>query len=410
MARSLTAALCLPLPLLATLFRLANPAPDEPSMPSVIPEDSVGLVTPELLHFSEPLALACGRTLPAYDLMVETYGELNASRSNAVLICHALSGHHHAAGYHSLDDRKPGWWDSCIGPGKPIDTRKFFVVALNNLGGCNGSTGPSSPNPETGRAYGADFPVLTVEDWVNSQARLADRLGIGQWAAVIGGSLGGMQALQWTISYPERIRHCLAIASASKLSAENIAFNEVARQAILSDPDFHAGHFQEKGVIPKRGLMLARMVGHITYLSDEAMGAKFGRELKTDQLNYDFHSVEFQVESYLRYQGEEFSGRFDANTYLLMTKALDYFDPAHAHGGDLAKTLAGVQARFLIVSFTTDWRFSPARSKEIVNALMAARKDVSYLEVDAPQGHDAFLIPIPRYLQAFSHYMTRIEV
>jgi homoserine O-acetyltransferase len=410
MARSLTAAPCLPLPLLATLFRLANPAPDEPSMPSVIPEDSVGLVTPELLHFSEPLALACGRTLPAYDLMVETYGELNASRSNAVLICHALSGHHHAAGYHSLDDRKPGWWDSCIGPGKPIDTRKFFVVALNNLGGCNGSTGPSSPNPETGRAYGADFPVLTVEDWVNSQARLADRLGIGQWAAVIGGSLGGMQALQWTISYPERIRHCLAIASASKLSAENIAFNEVARQAILSDPDFHAGHFQEKGVIPKRGLMLARMVGHITYLSDEAMGAKFGRELKTDQLNYDFHSVEFQVESYLRYQGEEFSGRFDANTYLLMTKALDYFDPAHAHGGDLAKTLAGVQARFLIVSFTTDWRFSPARSKEIVNALMAARKDVSYLEVDAPQGHDAFLIPIPRYLQAFSHYMTRIEV
>ncbi|MDH4763826.1 homoserine O-acetyltransferase [Pseudomonas sp. SORGH_AS199] len=379
-------------------------------MPSVIPEDSVGLVTPELLHFNEPLALACGRTLPAYDLMVETYGELNASRSNAVLICHALSGHHHAAGYHSMDDRKPGWWDSCIGPGKPIDTRKFFVVALNNLGGCNGSTGPSSPNPETGRAYGADFPVLTVEDWVNSQARLADRLGIGQWAAVIGGSLGGMQALQWTISYPERIRHCLAIASAPKLSAENIAFNEVARQAILSDPDFHAGHFQEKGVIPKRGLMLARMVGHITYLSDEAMGEKFGRELKTDQLNYDFHSVEFQVESYLRYQGEEFSGRFDANTYLLMTKALDYFDPAHAQGGDLAKTLAGVQARFLIVSFTTDWRFSPARSKEIVNALMAARKDVSYLEVDAPQGHDAFLIPIPRYLQAFSHYMTRIEV
>ena len=379
-------------------------------MPSVIPEDSVGLVTPELLHFHEPLALACGRTLPAYDLMVETYGELNASRSNAVLICHALSGHHHAAGYHSLDDRKPGWWDSCIGPGKPIDTRKFFVVALNNLGGCNGSTGPSSPNPDTGRAYGADFPVLTVEDWVNSQARLADRLGIAQWAAVIGGSLGGMQALQWTISYPERIRHCLAIASAPKLSAENIAFNEVARQAILSDPDFHAGHFQEKGVIPKRGLMLARMVGHITYLSDEAMGEKFGRELKTDQLNYDFHSVEFQVESYLRYQGEEFSGRFDANTYLLMTKALDYFDPAHAHGGDLAKTLAGVQARFLIVSFTTDWRFSPARSKEIVNALMAARKDVSYLEVDAPQGHDAFLIPIPRYLQAFSHYMTRIEV
>lgn len=379
-------------------------------MPTVIPEDSVGLVSPQVAQFAEPLALACGRSLSHYELVYETYGELNAEHSNAVLICHALSGHHHAAGYHSMDERKPGWWDSCIGPGKPIDTRKFFVVSLNNLGGCNGSTGPASRNPQTGRVYGSDFPVVTVEDWVNSQALLADRLGIRQWAAVIGGSLGGMQALQWTISYPERVRHCLCIASAPKLSAQNIAFNEVARQAILTDPDYRGGDFQEQGVIPKRGLMLARMVGHITYLSDDAMGEKFGRERKSETPNFDLHNVEFQVESYLRYQGEEFSGRFDANTYLLMTKALDYFDPAASQGGDLAKTLSVAQADFCVMSFTTDWRFSPARSREIVDALMAAKKNVSYLEIEAAQGHDAFLIPIPRYLQGFSAYMNRIKV
>ena len=379
-------------------------------MPTDIPADSVGLVSPKVEHFAEPLALACGRTLNTYQLIYETYGELNAARSNAVLICHALSGHHHAAGFHTSDDSKPGWWDSCIGPGKAIDTNRFFVVSLNNLGGCNGSTGPSSTNPQTGKPYGADFPVVTVEDWVNSQARLADVLGIERWAAVVGGSLGGMQALQWTMSYPERVRHCVAIASAPKLSAQNIAFNEVARQAILSDPEFHGGHFLEQGVIPKRGLMLARMVGHITYLSDDAMGTKFGRGLKSEKLNYDFNSVEFQVESYLRYQGEEFSGRFDANTYLLMTKALDYFDPAAAHDDDLASALSGANADFCVISFTTDWRFSPERSHEIVNALMAARKNVCYLEVDAPQGHDAFLIPIPRYLQAFRGYMNRIVV
>ncbi|WP_028632046.1 homoserine O-succinyltransferase MetX [Pseudomonas parafulva] len=379
-------------------------------MSTVFPEDSVGLVVPQTARFDEPLALACGRSLISYELVYETYGTLNASASNAVLICHALSGHHHAAGYHDASDRKPGWWDSCIGPGKPIDTNRFFVVSLNNLGGCNGSTGPSSLNPTTGKPYGADFPVLTVEDWVHSQVRLAQRLGIEQWAAVVGGSLGGMQALQWTITYPERVRHCVDIASAPKLSAQNIAFNEVARQAILTDPEFHGGSFQDQGVIPKRGLMLARMVGHITYLSDDSMGEKFGRELKSDKLNYDFHSVEFQVESYLRYQGEEFSGRFDANTYLLMTKALDYFDPAATHGGDLAATLADVKANYCIMSFTTDWRFSPARSREIVDALMAARKNVCYLEIDSPYGHDAFLIPTPRYMQGFSNYMNRIAI
>jgi len=379
-------------------------------MPAVFAEDSVGLVTAQTAHFDEPLHLACGRSLAPWQLVYETYGTLNEARSNAVLICHALSGHHHAAGFHHENDKKPGWWDSCIGPGKPIDTRRFFVVSLNNLGGCNGSTGPASVNPASGKAYGADFPVMTVEDWVKSQALLAERLGIDQWAAVIGGSLGGMQALQWSISYPERIRHCVAIAAAPRLSAQNIAFNEVARQAILTDPDFFGGHFKEQGVIPKRGLMLARMVGHITYLSDDAMGEKFGRGLKSEKLNYDFHSVEFQVESYLRYQGEEFSGRFDANTYLLMTKALDYFDPAAVNNGDLAKTLEVAKAQFCLMSFTTDWRFPPARSREIVDALLRAGKNVSYVEIDAQQGHDAFLLPIPRYLQALGSYLQGIKL
>ncbi len=309
-------------------------------MPAAFPPDSVGLVTPQVAHFSEPLALACGRSLPAYDLVYETYGTLNATASNAVLICHALSGHHHAAGYHSPDDRKPGWWDSCIGPGKPIDTNKFFVVSLNNLGGCNGSTGPSSINPETGKPFGADFPVLTVEDWVHSQARLADRLGIAQLAAVIGGSLGGMQAMQWSITYPGCVRHCVAIASAPEAVGAEHRLQRSGAPGDPHRPEFHGGSFQEHDVIPKRGLMLARMVGHITYLSDDSMGEKFGRGLKSEKLNYDFHSVEFQVESYLRYQGEEFSRRFDANTYLLMTKALDYFDPAANFGDDLAKTFA----------------------------------------------------------------------
>ncbi|AKX60604.1 homoserine acetyltransferase [Thiopseudomonas alkaliphila] len=379
-------------------------------MPSTFPEDSVGLVTPQIAEFEQPLELDCGKTLPAYQIIYETYGQLNAAGSNAVLICHALSGHHHAAGYHSPEDKKPGWWDACIGPGKAIDTNKFFVVSLNNLGGCHGSTGPASIDPETGKQYGATFPIVTVKDWVRSQVRLADRLDIKQWAAVVGGSMGGMQAMQWSIMYPKRVRHCVAIAAAPKLSAQNIAFNEVARQAIMKDPDFHGGDFAAHGVIPKRGLMLARMVGHITYLSDDSMGQKFGRELRSDCLTYDFNNIEFQVESYLRYQGEQFSTRFDGNTYLLMTKALDYFDPAADFNDDLSAAMAEASASFFIVSFTTDWRFSPARSREIVDALISADKRVTYLEVDAPQGHDAFLIPIPRYLQAFSGFMQRIEV
>ncbi|MFO1430613.1 MAG: homoserine O-acetyltransferase [Candidatus Competibacteraceae bacterium] len=376
-------------------------------MTSSFPPDSVGLVTPQILRFDEALPLDCGRTLPGFELIYETYGTLNASRSNAVLICHALSGDHHAAGYHADDTAKPGWWDTSIGPGKPIDTRHFFVVCCNNLGGCKGSTGPIALNPDTGKPYGPDFPIITVKDWVRSQARLADRLGITAWAAIIGGSLGGMQAMQWAIDFPDRIRHAVVIAAAPRLSAQNIAFNEVARQAILSDPDFQEGHFYERGVVPRRGLMVARMLGHITYLSDEGMRAKFGRELREGKLNFHFES-EFEIESYLRHQGYSFVNRFDANTYLLMTKALDYFDPAADFDNDLSAAFRRAQARFLIISFTSDWRFSSARSREIVKALVAAKRDVSYAEIPSTQGHDAFLMPIPRYLETFTAYMQRV--
>ena len=377
-------------------------------MPDSLPPDSVGLVEPRTLHFDEPLPLQGGRSLPSYDLVIETYGELNADRSNAVLICHALSGNHHAAGYHTPEDRKPGWWDTCIGPGKPIDTDRFFVVSLNNLGGCHGSTGPTSINPANGRRYGPDFPVVTVRDWVDSQARLADRLGIDCWAAVVGGSLGGMQALQWAMSYPDRLRHSVVIASTPRLSAQNIAFNEVARKAITSDPAFRDGRYYEDNTIPRHGLMLARMVGHITYLSDASMGEKFGRELRDQAFKFGY-DAEFQVESYLHYQGERFSENFDANTYLLMTRALDYFDPAYDYGNNLAEAMRQAQCGFLVISFSSDWRFSPARSEELVNAMIEARRRVSYTEIEAPWGHDAFLIPTQRYLDVFSGYMTRIS-
>lgn len=370
---------------------------------------SVGIVEPRTARFDEPLQLACGRALPGYELVYETYGELNRERSNAVLICHALSGHHHAAGYHSSEDKKPGWWDECIGPGKPIDTRRFFVVSLNNIGGCHGSTGPSSSNPATGEPWGPDFPTLRARDWVNSQARLADYLGIDCWAAVIGGSLGGMQAMRWSLEYPRRIRHCVVIAAALKLSAQNLAFNEVARQAILSDPAFADGHYQERGTVPARGLALARMVGHITYLSDHAMASKFGRDLRSGSFEQGNETdVEFQVQSYLRYQGSQFSGTFDANTYMLMTRALDYFDLAREYDNDPVAAFRHACCSFLVISFSTDWRFSPARSREIVDALIAADRPVTYAEIDADEGHDAFLLPIPRYMDVFSAYMRRV--
>ena len=370
---------------------------------------SLGIVAPQIAHFNEPLTLKSGQVLSQFNLIYETYGELNADKSNAVLVCHALSGHHHVAGKHREDDKHPGWWDNLIGPGKPLDTNKFFVIALNNLGGCHGSSGPLSTNPDTDRPWGATFPIVTVEDWVNSQARLADFLGIQQLAAVLGGSLGGMQALQWSIAYPNRIRHALVIASAPNLTAQNIAFNEVARQAIITDPEFYAGEYYNHGAVPRRGLRIARMLGHITYLSDDAMGEKFGRKLRDGHIKYGF-DVEFEMESYLRYQGDKFAGEFDANTYLRMTRALDYFDPAAEHGGDLTAALSQVTADFLVLSFTSDWRFSPARSREIVKALLDNERSVSYAEVTAEHGHDAFLMPDAHYHNIMRAYFAKIEV
>ncbi len=377
-------------------------------MPEVIPPDSVGLVEPQVAQFESPIQLESGKVLESFQLVYETYGTLNADRSNAILVCHALSGNHHVAGYHSMTDKKPGWWNSCIGPGKPIDTNRFFVVGVNNLGGCHGSTGPSSLNPATDKLYGPDFPVVTVVDWVTSQALLADRLGVDCWAAVVGGSLGGMQALQWSIQYPDRLRHAAVIASTPKLTTQNIAFNEVARRAITSDPNFHDGHFYEHHTFPANGLKLARMLGHITYLSDMGMGEKFGRDLRNQAFKFGILDVEFEIESYLNYQGERFSKNFDANTYLLMTRALDYFDPARHHGNDLAAAVSAATCKFFVVAFSTDWRFSPARSEELVNALIEARKPVSYTKIEAPHGHDAFLIPTPRYMDVFHAYMQRV--
>ena len=376
-------------------------APHDPS--------SVGAVLAQTAHFDSPLRLRSGAELPAFDIAYETYGELNAARSNAVLVCHALNASHHVAGFYEHDPGNVGWWDNLVGPGKPLDPRRFFVVGSNYLGSCFGSSGPASIHPATGKPWGADFPVVTVEDWVEAQVRLADHLGIERFAAVIGGSLGAMQALQWALSYPERIRHSIVIAAAPRLTPQNIAFNEVARQAIMTDPDFHGGHYYDKGVVPTRGLRLARMIGHITYLSGEAMAEKFGRLLRRGVPGFDF-DVDFEIESYLRYQGDKFSSYFDANTYLRITKALDYFDPAVEYGGDLSAALARARAAFLLVSFTSDWRFPPAGSREIVRALLDNRRIVSYLEIHAPGGHDAFLLEDARYHAALRAYFGNIEL
>ncbi|WP_369645719.1 homoserine O-acetyltransferase [Variovorax sp. V118] len=374
------------------------------------------VVTPQSMQFAGPLALRSGASISGYTLAYETYGTLNAERSNAVLVCHALNASHHVAGVYEGQARSEGWWDNMVGPGKPLDTDRFFVIGVNNLGSCFGSTGPMHVNPATGRVYGADFPVVTVEDWVDAQAALLDALGIRTLAAVMGGSLGGMQALSWTLQYPDRVRHAVVVASAPNLTAENIAFNEVARRAIVTDPDFHGGHFYEYGVVPKRGLRIARMIGHITYLSDDVMNAKFGRILRSAvegevaglDYRYSTQDIEFQIESYLRYQGDKFSEYFDANTYLLITRALDYFDPARHHGGQLSTALAQATAKFLLVSFKTDWRFSPARSREIVKALLDNRRNVSYAEIDAPHGHDAFLLDDVRYMGVVRSYFERV--
>ncbi len=369
---------------------------------------SVGIVMPQIWRCSTPFELQSGQTLDGFELAYETYGQLNSARSNAVLICHALSGNHHAAGYHQESDRKPGWWDACIGPGKAIDTERFFVLSLNNLGGCDGSTGPLSRNPATGQPYGPNFPTVAVQDWVQSQAMLADHLGISRFAAVIGGSLGGMQALQWAIDLPERVRAAVLIACAARLSAQNIAFNALARQAITSDPQYADGHYHDNAARPDLGLGLARMIGHVTYLSDHGMGRRFGREIKSGDID-SMRDVEFQVESYLRHQGSTFSRRFDANTYLLMTRALDYFDPAAAFGGNLTDALRHASASFLVLSFTSDWRFSSARAKEIVDAAISARKNVVSAVIESEHGHDSFLMPLPRYMAVFKAYLDRLH-
>ena len=371
------------------------------------PASSVGIVVPQTAHFTTPLTLKSGAVLPSYDLVYETYGTLNADKSNAILVCHALSGNHPVACVYAEQDKKPGWWDNMVGPGKPIDTDRFFVIGLNNLGGCHGSTGPASIDPITGQPFGSHFPLVTVEDWVESQARLADSLGIRQFAVIMGGSLGGMQALHWSIKHPERVRHCLVIASAPKLTAQNIAFNDVARQAILTDPEFYGGDFYAHRTRPRRGLRLARMLGHITYLSDDVMGSKFGRILRSGAFNYGY-DVEFEIESYLRYQGDKFAESFDANTYLLMTKALDYFDPTHHTGGKLSDALKPAQADFLVLSFTSDWRFAPERSREIVKALLENERRVSYAEITSGHGHDAFLMPDAHYHSLVRAYMARV--
>lgn len=381
------------------------------SQAQIIEPASVGVVRTQFLQFNEPLALASGHTLGAYELAIETYGTLNADASNAVLICHALNASHHVAGIAEDNPDDIGWWDNMVGPGKPVDTNVFFVIGVNNLGSCFGSTGPASIRPETGQPWGADFPVLTVEDWVSAQARVADRLGITRFAAVMGGSLGGMQALSWSLTLPDRVAHCVVIASTPTLSAQNIAFNEVARRAIITDPEFHGGHYYAHNTVPKHGLSVARMVGHITYLSDDDMAEKFGRTQREPAAGGAYHygyGVEFEVESYLRYQGEKFSRYFDANTYLLITRALDYFDPARETGGDLAQALAPATADYLLVSFTTDWRFAPARSREIVRALLQNGQPVTYAEIDAPHGHDAFLLDDSRYHGVIRAYFARI--
>lgn len=379
-----------------------------PLEPLAVPTDSIGLVSPQTVLIEKPLTLACGIVLPSHQLVFETYGTLNSDRSNAILICHALSGDHHAAGFHK-GDNKPGWWNHYIGPGKAMDSDRFFIVSVNNIGSCFGSTGPTSINPETSEAWGADFPSLRARDWVESQKLLMDHLDIHCWAAVIGGSLGGMQAMRWSLEYPERLLNAVVIASSMKLSAQNIAFNEIARRAIKSDPDFCDGNYLQEGKAPLHGLALARMIGHVTYLSDEVLGEKFGRELASgDFIDGTADPVEFEVESYLNYQGDKFSNAFDANSYILITKMLDYFDLAREYNNSPTEAFAHAQCKFLLISFSSDWRFSPQRSQEITDALIRAGKDVSYAAIDSNQGHDSFLLPNSRYQTALGGYLNRV--
>ena len=370
-------------------------------------KNSVGIVKPKIFKCKNSLRLDCGVLLNEYELAYETYGKLNNKCDNAVLVCHALSGNHHLAGRYSSSDKYPGWWDSLIGPNKPLDTNKFFVIGVNNLGGGHGSTGPKSINPKTKKPWGSKFPIVTIQDWTSSQNELISYLGISKLSGVLGGSLGGMQAIQWSIQYPEKIKNAIVIAAAPNLTAQNIAFNEVARQAILTDTSFNKGDYYKLGVTPKTGLRIARMLGHITYLSDDVMGQKFGRKIKNTSYQYNLNT-EFEIESYLNYQGDKFANEFDANTYIRMTKALDYFDPTNGNKKKLSAVFKKIKSSFLIISFTSDWRFSPKRSKEIVKALLDNNISVSYAEITATSGHDAFLMSDDRYHDILGSYFKRM--
>ena len=369
--------------------------------------NSIGIVKPKIFKCADPIKLSCGMTLDNYELIYETYGKLNKNKDNAVLVCHALSGNQHVAGRHKKTDKHPGWWDSLVGPGKPLNTNKFFVIGINNLGGNEGSTGPKSINPKTKKVWGSSFPIITVEDWVKTQKTLINYLGIQRLSSVIGGSLGGMQALEWNLQFPNEVKNTIIIAAAPNLTAQNIAFNEVARQSIITDPDFQKGNFYTKKNKPKRGLRVARMLGHITYLSNDAMKSKFGRKKKNKDFQYNFNT-EFEIESYLNYQGDKFAQEFDANTYIRMTKALDYYDPTKQNKKKLSAVFKKIKSKFLVISFTSDWRFSPSRSKEIVKSLLDNNINVSYAEISAESGHDAFLMSDDHYHEILNSFFKNI--
>ncbi len=370
---------------------------------------TVGIVKTHYITVTENhndyIRLDSGKKFGPITVAYETYGKLNENKNNVVLVCHALSGDAHAAGYHVEIGKKPGWWENAIGPGKAIDTNKYFVICSNVLGGCAGTTGPSSINPETGKPYGSSFPVVTIGDMVKVQKRLLDKLKIKQLLAVIGGSMGGMQALEWTLHYPEMCNSGIIIAATSRLSPQSIAFNAVGRNAIITDQNWEGGNYYGKKV-PADGLAIARMIGHITYLSDESMHKKFGRRLQyKNKFSYDF-SKEFQIESYLEHQGTKFVERFDANSYLYVTKAMDYFDVAQVYGrGSLVRAFERIRSRILVISFTSDWLFPPYQSKEIVNALMKHKKDVTYVNIESSYGHDAFLLEIETEAKIVSKFL-----
>ena len=364
-------------------------------------------VATEKISFTEPFTLQSGKVLPNFDLMTETYGELNNNKDNAVLICHAFSGNHHAAGIKD-GEKKPGWWDELIGDGKTIDTKNYFVVALNNIGGCHGSTGPTTIESGSGQPNGANFPEVSVSDWVKTQKLLADRFGINCWEMVAGGSLGGMQALQWAISYPEKVKKAAIIAASSKISTQNIALNEVAREIIKKDENFHNGDYMSKGVSPKKGLKAARMLGHITYLSESNMSKRFVRRLQDPEKKIDA-DVNYEVENYLQYKGEQFANTFDANSYILMTKAMDSFDPAKDFDNNLVECLQTIKAKLLIATFDSDWLFPKEYGVEIQMSAIKAGIKSSYVELKGDYGHDSFLFYSDQYSAALKSFLNSNE-